>query len=100
MKHVLLVLLVVAFTVPSFSQTKSPRAEAYLHFSKARLAAEGGQLTEAINEDKKALEFDPNNSEIYSEMADTYLKSQRVRDAVDAAQKAIKADANNADAHK
>ncbi len=100
MKKVLLVLLVVAITVPSYAQTKSPRAEAYLHFSKARIAAESGQLTEAINEYKKALELDPNSSLIYSEMADTYLRSQRVRDAVDAAQKAVKADPENVDAHK
>jgi tetratricopeptide (TPR) repeat protein len=100
MKNVFVALLIVAFAVPSFSQTKSPRAEAYLHFSKARLAAEAGQLNEAIAEYKKALEFDPNNSDIYSEMADTYLRGQRVRDALDSAQKAVKANANNGDAHK
>src|SRR5215470_9709041 len=102
MKKVLLVLLVFALAVPYLSQaqTKSPRGEAYLHFAKARLAAEQGQYNDAINEYKKALELDPGNASIYSEMADTYLRAQRVREAVAAAQSAIKADPNNIDAHK
>ena len=104
MKKVSMVLLLMlAFTIPSFSQaTKSNRTEAYFHFSKARMLAEQGQVNDAINEYKKALELDPNNSLIYSEMAETYLRAQspRIREAVDAAEKAIKADADNVDAHK
>src|ERR1051326_1158857 len=79
MKKVLLVtLLLVAFAVPSFSQTskessKSNKGEAYLHFAKARLLADSGKITDAISEYKKALELDPDNSSIYAEMADTYL---------------------------
>src|SRR4051812_17584406 len=100
MKNPLLVLLlVVAFALPSFAQTpsnstKSTRGEAYLHFAKARLLAEEArklaeqrqpnttQLNQAIDEYKKALELDPNNSLIYSEMAETYLEAQRVQSAV------------------
>src|SRR5262245_44675828 len=104
MKKVSMVLLMMlAVTIPSFPQaTKSNRTEAYFHFSKARMLAEQGQVNEAINEFKKALDLDPNNSLIYSEMAETYLRapSPRVREAVDAAQKAIKTDPDNADAHK
>src|SRR4051812_25258826 len=106
MKNPLLVLLiVVAFALPSFSQapstsTKSTRGEAYLHFTKARMLAEQGQLNEAIAEYKKALEFDPNNSSIYSEMAETYLQGQRIQLAVSTAQSAIKSDPDNIDAHK
>src|SRR6185436_8578635 len=105
MKNPLLVLLlVVAFAVPSFSQAptsqKTTRGEAYLHFTKARMLAEQGQLNEAIAEFKKALELDPNNSLIYSEMAQTYLQGQRVQLAVSTAESAIKADPDNIDAHK
>jgi tetratricopeptide (TPR) repeat protein len=105
MKKVMLVLLLVAFAVPSFpeawqSPTKSARGEAYMHFTKARMAAEQGQLNEAITEYKKALELDPNNSSIYSEMAETYLQGQRVQLAVSSAQSAVKADPDNIDAHK
>jgi tetratricopeptide (TPR) repeat protein len=91
----------MALAVPSFSQAqKSTRGEAYLHFAKARLAAEQGQFNDAISEYKKALDLDQNNASIYAEMADTYLRAQRVREAVSAAQSAIKIDANNIDAHK
>src|SRR5215831_20605443 len=91
MKKVFLVLLVMALAVPSFSQAqaKSNRGEAYLHFAKARLAAEQGQFNDAISEYKKALDLDQNNASIYAEMADTYLRAQRVREAVSAAQSAI-----------
>jgi len=102
MKKVLLVLLVVALAVPlqTEAQSKTTRGEAYLHFAKARLAAEQGQFNDAINEYKKALELDSNNASIYAEMANTYLRAQRVREAVSAAQSAIKLDPNNIDAHK
>src|SRR5215475_2773405 len=102
MKKVFVVLLVSALAVPSFSQaqTKSTRGEAYLHFAKARLAAEQGQFNDAITEYKKALDLDANNASIYAEMADTYLRAQRVREAVSAAQSVIKIDLNNIDAHK
>jgi tetratricopeptide (TPR) repeat protein len=108
MKKVFLVpLLLVAFAIPSFSQTpkdspKSGRGEAYLHFAKARMLADSGKVNDAIAEYKKALEGDPDNPAIFAEMADTYLRAQppRVREAVAAAQSAIKLDANNIDAHK
>ncbi len=107
MKKVFLVLpLVVVLVVPSVAlpqanTPKSTRAEAYLHFARARMFSDDPtRLNEAIAEYKKALELDPNNSLIYSEMAETYMRGQRVRDAVDAAQKSVKADPDNVDAHK
>jgi tetratricopeptide (TPR) repeat protein len=96
-------LLLVAFSASSFSQTtptNAQRSEAYLHFTKARMLAEQGQANDAIAEYKKALDLDPGNSEIYAGMAETYMRSQRVREAADAAQKAIKANPDNIDAHK
>ncbi len=96
-------LLLVAFSASFFSQTtptNTQRSEAYLHFTKARMLAEQGQVNDSIAEYKKALDLDPGNSEIYSGMAETYMRAQRVREAVDAAQKAVKADPDNIDAHK
>jgi tetratricopeptide (TPR) repeat protein len=59
-----------------------------------------GQANQAIDEYKKALELDPNNSLIYSEMAESYLRNNRLRDASDTATKAISLDKDNVEAHK
>src|SRR5262245_48511859 len=84
-----------------FAQAKSTsRNEAYYHFSKARMLDDQGQAAQAIEEYKKALDLDPNNSLILSEMGESYLRNNRLREAVDVAQKAIQADRDNIEAHK
>lgn len=104
MKKRLLVLpLLLAFATAGYAQTQTKsnaRAQAYYHFSKGRLLDDQGQASQAIEEYKKALELDPNNSLIYSEMAESYLKNGRVRDAVDTAGKAVTANPNNVEAHR
>src|SRR5262245_39124838 len=96
-----LLLIILSLAATGFSQAQTnARAQAYYHFSKARILDDQGQLNQAIEEFKKALEFDPNNSLIYSEMAESYLKNTRVREAADAAEKAVKADPDNVDAHR
>src|SRR6058998_3804385 len=101
MKKLLFVLL-LSFATTGFSQTTraNTRTQAYYHFSKARMLDDQGQGTQAIDEYKKALELDPNNSLIFSEMAESYLRNNRLREAVDVAQKAIQADRDNIEAHK
>src|SRR5215475_5589166 len=100
-KYLLAFLLVPAFVIPGFSQSQTDdRAQAYYHFSKARLLDDQGQANQAIDEYKKALELDPNNSLIYSEMAESYLRNNRLRDASDTAAKAINLDKDNVEAHK
>ena len=57
-KHVLVVLLALATAVPIFAQDQTnKRAQAYYHFSKARLLDDQGQASQAIDEYKKALEL-------------------------------------------
>jgi tetratricopeptide (TPR) repeat protein len=100
-KYLLVLVLAVACATSGFGQAKTnSRTEAYYHFSKARLLDDQGQPAQAIDEYKKALELDPNNSEILSEMAESYLRNNRMREAVDTAQKAIQADRDNIEAHK
>src|SRR5437868_88054 len=100
-KYVLVVLLVLATAIAGFGQTQNKaRAEAYYHFSKARLLDDQGQASQAIDEFKRALELDPNNSLIYSEMAESYLRNNRLREAADTAGKAIMIDGDNIEAHK
>src|SRR5262252_4789018 len=89
----------LAVTVLAQGQTNA-KAQAYYHFSKGRLLDDQGQPSQAIDEFKKALELDPNNSLIYSEMAESYLRNNRAREAVDNASKAIQLDRDNIEAHK
>src|SRR5437762_8396626 len=100
-KYLLVLLLVLATAITGFGQAQNKaRAEAYYHFSKARLLDDQGQPTQAIDEFKKALELDPNNSLIYSEMAESYLRNNKLREAADTATKAISVDGDNIEAHK
>ncbi|HME99199.1 MAG TPA: tetratricopeptide repeat protein [Terriglobia bacterium] len=97
--RVLLLMVVTATTGLAQSQTNT-RTEAYYHFSKARFLDDQGQANQAIDEYKKALEFDPNNSLIFSEMAQSYLRNNRLREAADTAAKAIAIDKDDIEAHK
>src|SRR5437868_8170952 len=100
-KFLLVLLLVLATALTGFGQSQTnARAQAYYHFSKARLLDDQGQAPQAIDEYKKALELDPNNSLIYSEMAESYLRNNRLREAADTASKAISIDVDNIEAHK
>ena len=56
--------------------------------------------TQAIEAYKKALELAPGSPVIQERLAEIYAKSQRMREAVEQAQAALKADANNVDAHR
>lgn len=100
-KYLLVLLLVPAVAITGLAQGQTnARAQAYYHFSKGRLLDDQGQTTQAIDEYKKALELDPNNSLIYSEMAETYLRNNRAQSAVDNANKAVQLDRDNIEAHK
>ena len=100
-KSLLVLVLAIGFAIAGFAQAKTnSRTEAYYHFSKARMLDDQGQQAQAIDEYKKALDLDPNNSFIFSEMAESYLRNNRMREAVDAAQKAIQSDRDNIEAHK
>ena len=100
-KYLLVLLLVLAVATTGFAQGQTnARAQAYYHFSRARLLDDKGQANQAIDEYKKALELEPNNSLIHSEMAESYLRNNKLREAADSANKAIQIDRDNVEAHK
>ncbi|MGC2402076.1 MAG: tetratricopeptide repeat protein, partial [Acidobacteriaceae bacterium] len=88
--------------------TKQPdRATAYYHFGLAHMyedmATNYGRpeyATRAIEEYKLALDADPNSKYLNNGLAELYLRTGRVRDAVLAAQEILKNEPNNLDAHK
>ena len=56
--------------------------------------------TQSIEAYKKALELVPGSPVIMERLAEIYAKSQHIRDAVEQAQAALKADPNNVEAHR
>jgi len=90
------------------SATQQPdRAAAYYHFGLAHMyedmATNYGRpeyATRAIEEYKLALNADPTSKYLNSGLAELYLRTGRVRDAVLAAQDILKTEPNNLDAHK
>ena len=75
------------------------RAESYFHFSRARLADAEGRFVDSIAEYKEALKLDPNNSTLYSEMAETYDHNSQTRLAVETANEAVRINTDNIEAH-
>ena len=86
---------------------KTDRAAAYYHYSVAHMYEE--QITvygrsdlanKAIEEYRLAIEADPSSEFLTSALAELYVKTGRIRDAVLEAQDIIKRDPNNLEAHK
>ena len=96
-------LLSVLTVTPGFSQSQEgvpSSAEAYYHFAIGRTLEAEGDWEGALDEYEQALAIDPTNSAVYSEMAASFFRHQQVRDAVDYAERAIRADSDNLDAHQ
>jgi tetratricopeptide (TPR) repeat protein len=93
-------------TPPATAQ-KPDRSAAYYHFGLAHMyedmATNYGRpeyATRAIEEYKLALDADPSSKYLNSGLAELYLRTGRVRDAVLAAQDILKTEPDNLDAHK
>ncbi len=86
---------------------KPDRSAAYYHFGLAHVYEETATnygrpeyATRAIEEYKLALDADPNSKYLNNGLAELYLRTGRVRDAVLAAQEILKTEPNNLEAHK
>src|SRR6267143_1940264 len=89
------------------SPRKVDRATSYYHYALAHMYEE--QVTvygrselanKAIEEYRLAIEADPSSEFLTSGLAELYVKTGRIRDAVLEAQDIIKRDPNNLEAHK
>lgn len=86
---------------------KVDRAESYFHYTLAHMYEE--QITiygrsdlasKAMEEYRLAIEADPSSEFLTSALAELYVKTGRIRDAVLQAQDILKRDPNNLEAHK
>ncbi len=91
----------------SGSAHKVDRAESYYHYTLAHMYEE--QITiygrselanKAMEEYRLAIEADPSSEFLTSALAELYVKTGRIRDAVLEAQDILKRDPNNLEAHK
>jgi tetratricopeptide (TPR) repeat protein len=94
-------------STPPATTQKPDRSAAYYHFGLAHMyedmATNYGRpeyATRAIEEYKLALDADPSSKYLNSGLAELYLRTGRVRDAVLAAQDILKTEPENLDAHK
>lgn len=88
--------------LPTLERETQPvnRATAYYHFSLGRLMEESGNFLKAEAEYRKALEHDSRSSYLRTELANAYLRYNRVTEAIQEFKKAIQFDSNNLRAHK
>ena len=89
------------------SARKVDRASAYYHYTLAHMYEEmvtaygrSDLANKAIEEYRIAIEADPSSEFLTSGLAELYVKTGRIRDAVLEAQDIIKRDPNNLEAHK
>ena len=86
---------------------KSDKAAAYYHYTLAHMYEEmvtaygrSDLATKATEEYRLAIEADPSSEFLTSSLAELYVKTGRIADAVREAQDIIKRDPNNLEAHK
>lgn len=99
--------------VPAASQPSpaasaaNDRAKSYYHFALGHLYENSAQefgrpdlATQAIEQYKLALTNDPDSLFLQNSLADTYFKLGRIREAVETAQRILKKNPDDLDAHK
>ena len=93
---------------PASKQANSPKAAAYYHYSLGHLYAEmaasygnrSDYLNKAIDNFRLAMKEDPEADFLVEDIAELYLAAGRVKDAVEEAQNALKANPNQINAHR
>jgi len=108
MKRVLLLAFLLALGLPAMAQNspagmtaaEAKKAEAYFHFTMARVLDQEQSFDESLKEYRKALDITPNDADLYAAMARTYLNQRNREEALKAAQKAVEINANNLGAHR
>src|SRR5262249_46935446 len=75
-------------------------AQAYEQFLKAHYLEDQDNIDGAIAAFKRAMELDPGAAEIPAELAALYMQQNRVQEAIDTAEQALKIGPGNREAHR
>src|SRR5262249_50655760 len=98
-KLALLCCLLLAVSAQS-AVKEDPKTQAYYHFLLGNLKEQSHNYTEALEEYKLALKFDPDSSDIFSRMGSLYVQTNRTEEAIREAEKAIEKNPDNKEAHR
>jgi predicted Zn-dependent protease len=93
------ILLALAFPVRATEQSDD-RSQAYYHFMVGLMKERSQDLSAAIDQYREALQYDPKAPEIFARLADLYVQTNRVQEAVKDAQTQIDQNPDNKEAHR
>ena len=101
-------LLVAQTPAPSTKPSADPKADAYYHFAMGRIYAELAQaygnrmdyLNKSLDHYREALKLDPSASQVFEELTDLYIQTNRLRDAVAQAEDMLQKNPDNVDARR
>jgi tetratricopeptide (TPR) repeat protein len=105
---------VLSLSIPLAAQAQTPRqrgaavlpaapdptADAYDQFLRGHRLDQDNDVEGAIAAYKKAMALDPSSGEIPAELASLYLRQNRVREAMDSAEQALKLDESSSEANR
>jgi tetratricopeptide (TPR) repeat protein len=101
-------LLFAQTPAPSTKPSSDPKADAYYHFAMGRIYAELAQaygnrmdyLNKSLDHYREALKLDPSASQVFEELTDLYIQTNRLRDAVAQAEDMLQKSPDNVDARR
>ncbi len=102
MTSLLLAALLIALPTvqsPTDPGLHSQQARAYYHFSVAQLLRLEGEQERAIEELRKALEYDPESSSLHFSLAQSLADAGRLEESTSECKRAIELDSESADPH-
>jgi tetratricopeptide (TPR) repeat protein len=95
-----LISILIALAFPLYASESEERSQAYYHFMIGLMKERSRDLSAAIDQYREALEYDPKATEIFARLADLYVQTNRVPEAVQDAQEAIQKNPDNKEAHR
>jgi tetratricopeptide (TPR) repeat protein len=89
-----------ASALPAETSDEHRQAEAYYQFLLGRYLEGAGEIDLAVEAHRKAVDLDPQSSELRSELAGLYARQNRADDAIALAEEALQVSPDNPEAHR